>query len=64
MMLSMNLIGLGLGPVLIGATSDLLEPAFPGHGLAIALSIAALTGLISAYFFRRSANAMAASSAD
>ncbi|MCP4821559.1 MAG: MFS transporter [Shimia sp.] len=63
-MLSMNLIGLGLGPVLIGATSDLLEPAFPGHGLAIALSIAALTGLISAYFFRRSANAMAASSAD
>jgi len=58
-MLSMNLIGLGLGPVLIGATSDLLEPAFPGQGLAIALSIAALIGLVSAHFFKRSANAMA-----
>jgi predicted MFS family arabinose efflux permease len=63
-LLSMNLVGLGLGPVLIGAASDLLEPAFPGRGLAVALSIAALTGLVSAYFFRRSANAMAASSAD
>ena len=63
-MLAMNLIGLGLGPVLIGVGSDLLEPAFPGRGLAIALSIAALTGLVSAYFFRRSAAALANAKAE
>lgn len=57
-MLSMNLIGLGLGPVLIGAASDSLEALFPGRGLAMALSLAALTGLLSVVLFLRSSRAM------
>lgn len=58
-MLSMNLIGLGLGPVLIGAASDSFEALFPGRGLAIALSAAAFVGSLSSALFRRSAGAMA-----
>lgn len=58
-MLSINLIGLGIGPVLIGVVSDLLEPVFPDRGLALALSFAALLGLVSAFCFRQSSMAMA-----
>ena len=57
-MLSINLIGLGIGPVLIGVVSDLLEPVFPDRGLALALSFT-LLGLISAFCFRQSSVAIA-----
>jgi predicted MFS family arabinose efflux permease len=50
-LLSMNLFGLGLGPVVIGALSDRFELAWPGHGLGGALTVISLIGLASGYYF-------------
>jgi predicted MFS family arabinose efflux permease len=36
LLLVMNLVGLGLGPTWLGAASDWLKPAFPGHSLQMA----------------------------
>jgi len=36
LLLVMNLVGLGLGPTLLGAVSDLLKPSHPAHSLQLA----------------------------
>src|SRR4029077_14217265 len=36
LLLVMNLVGLGLGPTLLGAVSDLLKPSHPEHSLQLA----------------------------
>jgi len=36
LLLVMNLVGLGLGPTLLGAVSDALKPAHPEHSLQLA----------------------------
>lgn len=37
LLLSLNLIGLGIGPLLVGALSDLLAPAYAGRALPLAM---------------------------
>lgn len=59
-LLSMNLCGLGLGPVLIGSLSDGFERVWPGHGLGGALSVMSLIGLASGYCFWRCSKALRA----
>ena len=54
-MLSVNLVGLGLGPTLIGALSDLLEPKFGEESLRYALIVVGLFSALSAFFFFRAA---------
>lgn len=61
--LSMNLVGLGIGPVVIGSMSDGFEAQMPGHGLGAALSLISLIGLLSGYFFWRCAKAIQAEGA-
>jgi MFS family permease len=48
-----NLIGLGLGPYLFGAGSDLAEARFPGRGLQVALSVGFLLYVVSAAHYWR-----------
>ena len=57
-MLSVNLIGLGLGPTLIGILSDILEPAFGADSLRYALIVVGLFSVLSAFFFLRAANSV------
>jgi predicted MFS family arabinose efflux permease len=54
-MLSVNLIGLGLGPTIIGALSDMLEPGFGEDSLRYALIVVGLFSALSAFFFLRAA---------
>lgn len=58
--LSMNLCGLGLGPVVIGTLSDRFEAAWPGSGLGGALTVTSLIGLASGYCFWLCARALKA----
>ncbi len=47
-----NLIGYGLGPILVGAVSDLLAPVFGSHSLRYGmLSVLGLTGWAAIHFF-------------
>lgn len=48
-----NLIGLGLGPQLVGVASDLLAPRLGSESLRYALTIASLAGLWGAYHYWR-----------
>jgi MFS family permease len=52
-MLLANLIGMGVGPQLVGALSDLLVPAFGTDSLRYAMLTACLIALWSAYHFWR-----------
>lgn len=52
-MLLYNLIGMGLGPQLVGLLSDALAPAFAGQSLRYALLIMSVIGLGTAWFFLR-----------
>ena len=45
MMLFINLIGMGLGPLLVGVLSDLLTPRYGEEALSIALASFTLVGL-------------------
>jgi MFS transporter, Spinster family, sphingosine-1-phosphate transporter len=49
-----NLIGLGLGPVLLGFCSDLLKPAYGTESVRYVLFIAGLASLIAGLFLWRS----------
>jgi len=49
--LILNLIGLGLGPLLVGALSDLLRDLYGSEQLRLALTIAASVALIKGYLF-------------
>jgi len=48
-----NLVGAGLGPLLIGSISDLLHAARDAHPLAHAIGLLALAGLVSSALFMR-----------
>ncbi|MDB5985789.1 MAG: hypothetical protein JWR16_842 [Nevskia sp.] len=58
MVLIQSLIGLGLGPLLIGVLSDRLTTAHGVSGLGLALAIASLLNIVSALLFARSGLAM------
>jgi MFS transporter, Spinster family, sphingosine-1-phosphate transporter len=51
LLFSQNMIGLGLGPLLFGALSDLLKPAYGGDSVRYVLYGAALLGLVPALLF-------------
>ena len=48
-----NLVGAGLGPLLVGSISDLLHAARDAHPLAHAIGLLALAGLVSSALFMR-----------
>lgn len=50
-MLLLNLIGMGLGPVLVGVISDLLAPTLPENTLGVALSYFTVVGLWGSVHF-------------
>ena len=54
-MLSVNLVGLGLGPTIIGVLSDVLEPELGEDSLRYALMVVGLLIILSAFFFFRAA---------
>jgi MFS family permease len=58
--LVINLIGLGLGPLVVGAVSDLLKPEFGVESLRWALSILLLVSLVSTTLFFSTAKIYAA----
>jgi MFS family permease len=45
MMLCLNLVGMGLGPLLVGLLSDLLTPYHGDDALSVALAFFTLVGL-------------------
>jgi MFS family permease len=47
----LNLIGLGLGPLVVGMLSDLLAPTYGSESLRYALGMVSFVNLISATFF-------------
>jgi predicted MFS family arabinose efflux permease len=50
-MLFLNLIGLGLGPLLVGVLSDVLSPSYGEQALAVALAYFTLLGLWGSLHF-------------
>lgn len=50
-MLFINLIGMGLGPLLVGVLSDLLSPAYGEDALSVALAYFTLVGLWGSVHF-------------
>lgn len=52
-MLCLNLIGMSLGPLLIGLFSDYLQPEYGTDSIRVALASASVLGLFSAFFFYR-----------
>jgi MFS family permease len=50
-MLCLNLIGLGLGPLLVGVLSDLLTPQYGEDALSVALAYFTLVGLWGSLHF-------------
>jgi MFS transporter, Spinster family, sphingosine-1-phosphate transporter len=63
MILIQNLIGMGLGPVAVGALSDVLTPELGIHALRWALASVFLVNILSAWLFWRTARAMDAMAA-
>ena len=51
MMLCLNLIGMGLGPLLVGLLSDLLTPQHGEDALSVALAYFTLVGLWGSVHF-------------
>lgn len=54
-LLSLNLISLGLGPLLIGILSDLLAPQFGEESLRNALAIVSMFSVLAAFLYLRAA---------
>ena len=55
----LNLIGLGLGPLVVGIVSDKLAPTFGNESLRWAMSITIVVGAVSTIFFFISAKKLA-----
>ena len=55
LLLILNIIGLGLGPPVVGKIADLLQPYFGPDALRYAMMTTILTGLIGAYCYWRAA---------
>jgi MFS family permease len=53
MLFILNLIGLGLGPQLVGLASDLLAPRFGAESLRYAMAVASLAGAWGAFHYWR-----------
>jgi MFS family permease len=51
MMLCLNLVGMGLGPLLVGLLSDLLTPQHGEDALSVALAFFTLVGLWGSVHF-------------
>jgi MFS family permease len=51
MLFALNLIALGLGPLVVGALSDLLNPAYGTQSLRYALMLTSLLNLWAAYHY-------------
>ena len=47
----LNMIGLGLGPLVTGLLSDLLQPSFGDQSLRYAMAMTALGGFVSLLLF-------------
>ena len=58
-MLCFNLIGMGLGPLLVGVLSDLLTPHYGEDALRVALAYFAVVGLWGSFHFWRCGRALA-----
>lgn len=58
MVFAQNLIGLGLGPLLFGALSDMLKPEYGTQSVRIVLYFAAWAGLVPALLFWLGARAL------
>jgi MFS transporter, Spinster family, sphingosine-1-phosphate transporter len=58
MVFAQNLIGLGLGPLLFGALSDMLKPEYGAESVRIVLYFAAWAGLVPALLFWLGARAL------
>ena len=58
MVFAQNLIGLGLGPLLFGALSDMLKPEYGSQSVRIVLYFAAWAGLLPALLFWLGARAL------
>jgi predicted MFS family arabinose efflux permease len=54
LLLILNIIGLGLGPPVVGAVADLLKPRFGPDALRYAMLSTIITGLIGAFCYWRS----------
>ena len=50
-----NLIGLGLGPVLVGGFNDWLQPRFGLESIRYTMLLAAITNVVACVFYLRSA---------
>ena len=57
-MLCLNLIGLGLGPLMVGVLSDLLTPYYGDDALAVGLAYFSLVGFWGALHFFLCARAL------
>ena len=60
LLLIFNLIGMGIGPVLVGVVSDLLTPTFAEQAIRYALAASLLSVLMGGVLYWRSAGAYAA----
>lgn len=58
-MLALNLVGMSIGPLLIGALSDYLQPAYGDYSLRIALAATTCLSLWSAFHFYLCGKALA-----
>ena len=58
-MLCLNLVGMGLGPLLVGVLSDLLTPYYGNDALSVAMSYFALVGFWGSLHFWLCARALA-----
>ncbi len=56
LLLLLNLIGFGIGPVLVGFLSDRLTPFFGAHAIRYAMLISLVTVVIGSYLFWRGGN--------
>lgn len=63
-MLFINLIGMGLGPLLVGVLSDLLSPRYGDDALSVALAYFTLVGLWGALHFWLCGRALAKQKAE
>ena len=58
-MLALNFIGMSLGPLMIGALSDYLQPFYGDYSLRVAMAVTTCLSLWSAYHFFLSGKALA-----
>ena len=64
LMLCLNLIGMGLGPLLVGLFSDALSPRYGEDSLSLALAYFAVIGLWGSFHFWRCGRVLANQSAN